>query len=213
MLKLAKELTRKLLSTRAALLTTIFLLTCGFVNSQNKEIQLDMSNPNLWTVDVVHLGSKQIDISFDSKDYAAVMLPKWSKEDANSSDIATRNIENGRLHVYQHIPMSDCSQSEITFEINIPQAYIDEGKMEFVFSLQAGAAGDYLFNGHTYKMSDFAGYGGKYKKMLVVPADFNEPSVKQRRQRHGIYSAMGRRSGSAGAHGRCYHLSVAWRSP
>jgi hypothetical protein len=47
--------------------------------------------------------------------------------------------------------------------------------------LQAGTAGDYLFNGHTYKMSDFAGFGGKYKKMLVVPADYNEPSVKQRK--------------------------------
>ena len=30
-------------------------------------------------------------------------------------------------------------------------------------------------------MSDFAGSGGKYKKMLVVPADFHEPSIKQRK--------------------------------
>jgi len=77
--------------------------------------------------------------------------------------------------------MSDCSQSEVSFEINIPQTYIDEGIMEFVFSLQAGTAGDYLFNGHTYKISDFAGSGGKYKKMVVVPADYNEPSIKQRK--------------------------------
>jgi hypothetical protein len=47
--------------------------------------------------------------------------------------------------------------------------------------LQASTAGDYLFNGHTYKMSDFAGSGGKYKKMVVVPADYNEPSIKQRK--------------------------------
>jgi len=152
-----------------------------FAFGQNKDIVLDMSKPDLWTVDVVHLGSKQIDITYDVKDNASVMLPKWSKEDANSTDVATRNIENGRLHSYQHIPMSDCSQSEVTFEINIPQAYIDEGKMEFVFSLQAGTAGDYLFNGHTYKMADFAGSGGKYKKMVVVPADYNEPSIKQRK--------------------------------
>jgi hypothetical protein len=63
----------------------------------------------------------------------------------------------------------------------MPQAYIDEGKMEFVFSLQAGAAGDYLFNGHTFKMSEFAASGGKYKKMVIVPADYNEPSIKQRK--------------------------------
>lgn len=180
-MKLTKKLAAKLSSTRAALLTAIIMLTFGYVNGQNKEIQLNMSDPNLWTVDVVHLGSKQIEISYDAKDNAAVMLPKWSKDDASSTDIATRNVENGRLHSYQHIPMSDCSQSEVNFEINIPQAYIDEGKMEFVFSLQASTAGDYLFNGHTYKMSDFAGSDGKYKKMAVVPADYNEPSIKQRK--------------------------------
>lgn len=163
------------------LIITVFSISSKPVFGQNSTVELNMADPNLWTVDVVHLGSKQIDISYDAKDNAAVMLPKWSKDDANSTDIATRNVENGRLHSYQHIPMSDCSQSEVTFEINIPQEYIDEGKMEFVFSLQAGPAGDYLFNGHTYKMSDFAGSGGKYKKMLVVPADFHEPSIKQRK--------------------------------
>ena len=163
------------------LIITVFSISSNPVFGQNSTIELNMSDPNLWTVDVVHLGSKQIDISYDAKDNAAVMLPKWSKDDANSTDIATRNVENGRLHSYQHIPMSDCSQSEVNFEINIPQEYIDEGKMEFVFSLQAGTAGDYLFNGHTYKMSDFAGAGGKYMKMLVVPADFHEPSIKQRK--------------------------------
>jgi predicted esterase len=150
-------------------------------NSQTNDIELDMSDTKLWTIDVVHLGSKQIDISFDPKDYAVVMRPTWSKNDLNSTDVAARNIENGRLHLYQHIRMSDCTQSEVSFEINIPQEYIDEGKMEFVFSLQAGTTGDYLFNGHTYKMSDFTGSGGSYKKMVVVPADYNEPSVKQRK--------------------------------
>jgi hypothetical protein len=164
------------------LILLIWISIFGFpVCGQNSTLELDLSNPSLWTVDVVHLGSKQIDISYDAKDNAAVMLPKWSKDDTNSADIAARNIENGRLHAYQHIPMSDCSQSEVTFEINIPQEYIDEGKMEFVFSLQAGPAGDYLFNGHAYKISDFEGSGGKYKKLVVIPADFNEPSIKQRK--------------------------------
>jgi hypothetical protein len=180
-MKLTKKLAGKLSSSRAILLMTILLLSFGLVHGQNKVIQLDMSNPKLWIVDVVHLGSKQIDISYDVKDNATVMLPKWSKDDFNSTDVATRNVENGRLHSYQHIPISDCSQSEVSFEISIPQAYIDEGKMEFVFSLQASTAGDYMFNGHTYKMSDFAGSGGHYKKMMVIPADYNEPSVKQRK--------------------------------
>ena len=77
--------------------------------------------------------------------------------------------------------MSDCTQAEIQFEINIPQEYIDEAKMEFVFSLQAGAAGDYLFNARTFKMSDFKGNGGTYKKMLVVASDFNDNLLKLRK--------------------------------
>jgi hypothetical protein len=180
-MKLFKGTAIQLYTINILLFLSLNLIHIDMVNGQNKIIQLDMSDPNLWTVDVVHLGSKQIDISYDATDNAAVMLPKWLKDDANSTDVATRNVENGRLHSYQHIPMSDCSQSEVSFEINIPQAYIDEGKMEFVFSLQAGTAGDYLFNGHTYKMSDFVGSGGNYKKMVVVTADYNEPSIKQRK--------------------------------
>lgn len=89
-----------------------------------------------------------------------VLLPTWSAGDANSKDVATSNLNNGRLHLIQHI---------------------DEGKMEFVFSLQAGGAGDYMFNGHTFTMSDFEGSGGTYKKMRVVPADYNEPPDKLRK--------------------------------
>ncbi len=166
---------------RSIIFLAEIVLTSGFAFSQNKEIQLDLSNPNLWTVDLVHLGSKQINISYDAKENAAVLQPKWSKNDASSTDVATSNIENGRLHSYQHIQMSDCTQSEVTFEINMPQEYINEGKMEFVFSLQAGTAGDYMFNGHTYKMSEFAGSGGKYKQMVVVPADYHENLEKLRK--------------------------------
>jgi hypothetical protein len=140
-----------------------------------------MSNPKDWTVDVVHLGSKQIEISYDTKEDAVVMQPTWSASDASSTDVSVSNVENGRLHSYQLIKMSDCTQSEVRFEISIPQEYIDEGKMEFVFSLQASTAGDYMFNGHTFTMSDFAGSGGKYKKMVVVPADFNDDLEKLRK--------------------------------
>jgi len=180
-MKLLKKTTGKLSSTRVFLFSMAILLPFGLVFGQKNYIQLDLSDPNLWTVDVVHLGSKQIDISYDAKDDAAVMLPKWSKNDASSTDVATSNVENGRLHSYQHIKMSDCTQSEVTFEINMPQEYIDEGKMEFVFSLQASTTGDYMFNGHTYKMSEFAGSGGKYKQMVVVPADYNENLEKLRK--------------------------------
>jgi len=95
--------------------------------------------------------------------------------------VATRNVENGRLHSYQHIAPTDCTQSEVQLDINMPQAYIDEGKMEFIFSLQAGAAGDYLFNGRAYTMADFAGSGGTYKKLVVVPTDYHEDLEKLRK--------------------------------
>jgi hypothetical protein len=149
--------------------------------AQSGDIELNMSDPARWTVDIVHLGSKQVDITFNSKENAAVMIPEWSINDTNSPDVSVRNIENGRLHLYQHIRMSDCTQSEVEFEINMPQKYIDEGKMEFVFSLQAGAEGDYLFNGHTFRMSDFRNCGGTYKKMVIVPADYNENLEKLRK--------------------------------
>ncbi len=62
----------------------------------------------------------------------------------------------------------------------MPQAYIDEGKLELVFALQAGAKGDYLFNGRTFTMADFAGNGGKYKKLTVRAPDYHEPLEKLR---------------------------------
>lgn len=159
----------------------ILILLSEIAFSQTNDIKLNMSDPKLWTVDVVHLGSKQIDISYNTKEEAVVMLPKWSKDDLKSNDVATSNVENGRLHSYQHIKMSDCSQSEVSFEISMPKEYIDEDKMEFVFSLQASTAGDYMFNGRTFKMSDFKGSAGKYKKMIVVPADYHEDPAKLRK--------------------------------
>ncbi len=156
-------------------------LSVGWAFGQSKTVELDLSDPKLWTVDVVHLGSRQIEITHDSADKAVTMRPTWSGSDLHSTDVATRNVENGRLHSYQHIEPTDCTQSEVLFEINMPKAYIDEGRMEFVFSLQAGAAGDYLFNGHTYTMADFAGSGGTYKKMVVVPADYHEDLEKLRK--------------------------------
>jgi len=162
----------------------IYLILTFFSNNvsgQNNDISLDMSDSKLWTVDVVHLGSKLIDIKYDAKDNAVLMLPVWSKDDAKSADVATSNVENGRLHSYQHIKMSDCTQSEVSFEISMPKEYIDEGKMEFIFSLQASTAGDYMFNGRTFKMSDFKGSAGKYKKIVVVPADYQEDPAKLRK--------------------------------
>lgn len=164
-----------------ALILANFLFFLSFAQEQHYDIKLDMSNPKDWTVDVVHLGSKQINISYDSTDDAVVMVPTWSESDASSTDVAVSNVDNGRLHSYQLIKMSDCTQSKVQFEINIPQEYIDEGKMEFVFSLQASTAGDYMFNGHTYTMSEFDGSGGKYKKMVVVPVDYNDDLGKLRK--------------------------------
>jgi len=157
------------------------LLSLGFVYGQEFDIELDLTDSTLWTIDEVHLGTRQIKIGYDSEDSAVVMHPTWAYTDTNSTNAGISNIENGKLHTYQHIDISDCTQSEVHFEINIPQEYIEEGKLEFVFSLQAGAAGDYLFNGHTYKMSDFANSGGNYKKMIVLPADYHEDLEKLRK--------------------------------
>jgi hypothetical protein len=144
------------------------------------DLQLDTSNPALWIVDTVHLGTKQVEITHGEADEAAVIRPTWNERDRLAADAADRNIEHGRLHLYQLVEARDCTQAESSFEIDMPQAYIDEGKLEVVFALQAGARGDYLFNGRTFTMDDFAGSGGQYKRFIVTAPDFNEPSDKLR---------------------------------
>ena len=144
------------------------------------DIELDMSDPDSWTVDTVHLGTRQLEIAYDPEEQSAVITPAWSEADRNSSVAGNRNVDHSKLHIYQLIEASDCTQADAYFEINLPLEYIEEGKLEFVFSLQAGAKGDYLFNGRTFTMADFAGGGGQYKKMIVNVSDFNEPAEKQR---------------------------------
>ena len=181
MKNLSKKTKTRTLSSRIVFFFMILVLPCSSLFSQSKIIELNMSDPKLWTVDQAHLGSNLIKIGYNAKESAAVLQPLWSVSDKSSTDVAVSNVNNGRLHTYQHIKMSDCTQAEIEFEINIPKEYIDEGKMEFVFSLQAGKEGDYLFNAHTYKMSDFVGSGGTYKKMIVVPSDLTDKPVKLRK--------------------------------
>ncbi len=139
-----------------------------------------MSDPARWVMDTVHLGTKQVKITYDAADQAAVMTPTWSPSDRDSDDVGVRNIENGRLQLYQLVDAKDCSQAVSGFEISMPQEYIDEGKLELVFALQAGAKGDYLFNGRTFTMADFAGNGGQYKKLIVSAPDYHEPLEKLR---------------------------------
>ena len=143
-------------------------------------VELSMSDPARWVMDTVHLGTKQVKITYDDADQAAVMTPTWSPNDRESNDVGIRNIENGRLQLYQLVDAKDCSQAVSSFEISMPQEYIAEGKLELVFALQAGAKGDYLFNGRTFTMADFAGNGGKYKKLTVSAPDYHEPSEKLR---------------------------------
>ena len=109
-------------------------------------LYLDMSDTDIWTIDTVHLGTRQVKITYDAGDRAAVMTPTWSVNDRKSEKTGIRNVENSRLHLYQLIQRSDCTQADICFEINMPQEYVDEGRLELVFALQAGAHGDYLFN-------------------------------------------------------------------
>ncbi len=143
-------------------------------------VELSMSDPARWVMDTVHLGTKQVKITYDAADQAAVMTPTWSLSDRESSDVGVRNIENGRLQLYQLVDAKDCSQSVSSFEISMPQEYIAEGKLELVFALQAGAKGDYLFNGRTFTMAEFVGNGGQYKKLTVSAPDYHEPLEKLR---------------------------------
>jgi endoglucanase len=145
-----------------------------------RDLNLDISNPSNWIIDTMHLGTKQVNISYDAADQSAVITPTWSQSDRQSTDISIQNIDHGRLHLYQHIEALDCTQADSFFEIRMPKAYIDEGKMELVFALQAGEKGDYLFNGRTFSMSEFVGNDGEYKKLIVHASDYNEPSDKLR---------------------------------
>ncbi|NQV35444.1 MAG: alginate lyase family protein [Phycisphaeraceae bacterium] len=144
------------------------------------DFELDMSDPDLWTIDTVHLGTRQVKITYDERGESVVITPTWSASDRESVDTGVRNIEHSRLHLYQLIQASDCTQTEIFFEISMPKDYVDEGRLELVFALQAGAKGDYLFNGRTFTMADFCDSGGTYTKLIVRAPDFNEPPDKLR---------------------------------
>lgn len=143
-------------------------------------VSLSMTKPESWVVDTVHLGNRQLTIDANTDEQAAVITPLWSSKDIDSKELGVSNVNTSKLHIYQLISASDCSQSESYFEIQIPSAYVTEGKMEFVFSLQAGEKGDYMFNGRKFTMADFKDNGASYKKLVVKAVDFNEPLDKLR---------------------------------
>ena len=146
----------------------------------SESVRLDLTKIDLWKVDRGHLGTGQIKIDANAAEQAVVLTPTWSATDRNATEPGVRNVDHGVLQPYQLIPPTDSTQVETAFEINMPREYVDEGKMEFIFSLQAGALGDYLFNGRTFTMADFKGTAGQYKKIVVKAADFNEPAQKLR---------------------------------
>ena len=164
----------------------VFLLAEAMPNvvttsaADSGDLNLDLSNLTAWIIDTMHLGTKQVEIAYDAADQSAVITPTWSKSDRQSSDINVQNVDHGRLHLYQHIEAKDCTQADSFFEIRMPKEYIDEGKIELVFALQAGEKGDYLFNGRTFTMSEFADNDGEFKKLIVHASDYNEPSDKLR---------------------------------
>ena len=155
----------------------------GEVRKVSHDFQLNMLDPALWTVDTVHLGTRQLQIDADRDSEATVIRPTWSVSDLASPEADIRNVENSRLHIYQTIRASDCTQADVEFEILIPMEYVREGKLRLVFSLQAGAKGDYLFNGKTFRMSDFSGAPGQYQRVRVrASQDFTDaPSPKKLR--------------------------------
>ncbi len=185
--------TKKLFTNFSSLLITLLLMlysSYGWSESAKptdplkpaivSNISLSMTKPENWVVDTVHLGNRQLKIDANSDEQAAVITPLWSSKDIDSKQLGVSNVNTSKLHIYQLISASDCSQSESYFEIQIPKEYINEGKMELVFSLQAGEKGDYMFNGRKFTMADFKDSGTSYKKLVVKAVDFNEPLEKLR---------------------------------
>ena len=168
---------KKLLAMVAMLLAAA---CCAQVGVPNVDLRVDLTKPALWTVDTVHLGNHQLELRADATEPTLTIKPLWSAQDRSSEIKGISNVETSRLHIYQLMPVRDCTQVEVEFEINMPREYVEEGKMQFVFSLQAGAQGDYLFNGRTFTMPDFANSAGRYKKIRIVALDFNEPEEKLR---------------------------------
>ena len=167
---------------RLLVLTALVWIAAGCAQHVEPELEfrVDLTKPALWTVDTVHLGNHQLKLRSDLATPALTIEPQWSSKDEASGVHGVSNVETSRLHIYQLMPVRDSTQVEIEFEINMPRQYVDEGKMQFVFSLQAGACGDYLFNGRTFTMADFADSAGKYKKIHISASDFNEPADKLR---------------------------------
>lgn len=162
-----------------ALLLYAMLFVSPIAN-EARDVVLDISDPSSWVIDTMHLGTKQIELAYDAADKSAVITPTWSKSDRQSTDVGVRNIDNGRLHLYQQVTALDCTQADCFFEILMPKEYVAEGKMELVFALQAGEKGDYLFNGRTFTMDDFVNNDGDFKKLIVHASDYNEPEEKLR---------------------------------
>ena len=167
---------------RLLMLTALLMCCAAFTQANEREfdIRVNLTEPTLWTIDTVHLGNHQLRLSTGRTAPVLEVLPLWSAKDTQSGTKGISNVETSRLHMYQLMSPRDCTQVEVEFEINMPQQYVAEGKMQFVFSLQAGAQGDYLFNGRTFTMADFAGSAGSYKKIRIAAVDFNEPPEKLR---------------------------------
>ena len=167
---------------RLFMLTALLMCCAAFAQANEREfdIRVNLTEPTLWTIDTVHLGNHQLRLSTGRTAPVLEVLPLWSAKDTQSGTKGISNVETSRLHMYQLMSPRDCTQVEVEFEINMPQQYVVEGKMQFVFSLQAGAQGDYLFNGRTFTMADFAVSAGRYKKIRIAAVDFNEPPEKLR---------------------------------
>ncbi len=167
---------------RLLMLTALLMCCAAFTQANEREfdIRVNLTEPTLWTIDTVHLGNHQLRLSTGRTAPVLEVMPLWSAKDTQSGTKGISNVETSRLHMYQLMSPRDCTQVEVEFEINMPQQYVAEGKMQFVFSLQAGAQGDYLFTGRTFTMADFAGSAGRYKKIRIAAVDFNEPPEKLR---------------------------------
>ncbi len=82
----------------------------GPVQPASDILELPLSEPSRWVIDTTHLGTHQVEISYDAGEKVAVVRPTWSASDVNSKEVGVRNIENSCLYLFQMVKRSDATQ-------------------------------------------------------------------------------------------------------
>jgi hypothetical protein len=64
------------------------------------------------------------------------------------------------------------AQFEVQYQLNIPRAYFDEGKLDIYLCIQAGSAGNGVWSGAQRKLASFADKAGQDVVLTLTQDDF-----------------------------------------